>query len=50
MDESGVSLVDIIPPWFPMLVYYLGYEQQARWWPQFCSACKNNMMMCNLEH
>jgi hypothetical protein len=23
MDESGVFLVDIIPPWFPMFIYHL---------------------------
>jgi len=27
MDESGVSLVDIIPPWFPMLIYHLEWKQ-----------------------
>jgi hypothetical protein len=27
MDESGVSSVDIIPPWFSMLIYHLGDEQ-----------------------
>jgi hypothetical protein len=30
------SSVDIIiPPWFSMLIYHLGDEQQARWWLQF---------------
>jgi hypothetical protein len=29
------SPVDIIPPWFSMLVYHLGNEQYAHWWPQF---------------
>jgi hypothetical protein len=27
--------VDIIPPWFSMLIHQLGVEKQARWWPQF---------------
>jgi hypothetical protein len=27
--------VDITPPWFFMLMYHLGNEQQARWCPQF---------------
>jgi hypothetical protein len=27
VDESGVFPVDIIPPWFSMLVYYLEDEQ-----------------------
>jgi hypothetical protein len=29
------SLVDIIPPWFSMLIYNLGHKQQARWWLHF---------------
>jgi hypothetical protein len=29
------SSVDIIPLWFSMLIYHLGDEKQARWWPQF---------------
>jgi hypothetical protein len=29
------SSVDIIPPWFSVLIYHLGDEQWARWWPQF---------------
>jgi hypothetical protein len=29
------SPVNIIPPWFSMLIYHLGDEQQACWWPQF---------------
>jgi hypothetical protein len=35
VDESGVSPVDIIPPWFSMLMYHLSDEQRERWWPQF---------------
>jgi hypothetical protein len=36
VDESGVFLcIDIIPSWLSILVYHLGDEQQARWWPQF---------------
>jgi hypothetical protein len=27
VDESGVSSVDIIAPWFSMLIYQLGDEQ-----------------------
>jgi hypothetical protein len=27
--------VSIIPPWFSMLMYHLGDEQQACWWLQF---------------
>jgi hypothetical protein len=30
-DYSAVGM----PPWFSMLIYHLGDEQQARWWPQF---------------
>jgi hypothetical protein len=26
--------VDIILPWFSMLKYHLGDEQQASWWPR----------------
>jgi hypothetical protein len=29
------SSVDIAPPLFSMLIYHLGDEQYARWWPQF---------------
>jgi hypothetical protein len=29
MDVSGVSPVDIIPPWFSMLIYHLGDDN----WP-----------------
>jgi hypothetical protein len=29
------STVDILPPWFSMLMYHQGDEQLARWWPQF---------------
>jgi hypothetical protein len=29
------SPVDIITPWFLMLIYHMGSEQQARSWPQF---------------
>jgi hypothetical protein len=35
VDESGVFPFDIIPPWFSMLTYHLGYEQYARLWQQF---------------
>jgi hypothetical protein len=28
-------LSDIIPPWFPILIYHLGDEQYTHWWPQF---------------
>jgi hypothetical protein len=27
--------VNIILPWLSMFIYYLGDEQEARWWPQF---------------
>jgi hypothetical protein len=27
VDEAGVFDVDIIPPWFSVLIYYLGEEQ-----------------------
>jgi hypothetical protein len=27
--------VEIIPPWLSTVVYHLGDEQQARWWPRF---------------
>jgi hypothetical protein len=33
--NQDFSTVDVIPPWFFMFMYHLGYEQQARWWPQF---------------
>jgi hypothetical protein len=26
---------NIIPPWLSILIYRMGNEQQARWWPQF---------------
>jgi hypothetical protein len=26
---------DIFPPWFSMLMYHQGDEQQVRWWPRF---------------
>jgi hypothetical protein len=29
VDESEVFSVDIIPPWYYMLLYHLGDEQQA---------------------
>jgi hypothetical protein len=29
-----LSPVDIIPPWLSVLIYHLGVEKQARWWPQ----------------
>jgi hypothetical protein len=28
-DEPGVFPADIIPPWFSLLIYHLGDEQQA---------------------
>jgi hypothetical protein len=31
----GFFIVDIITPWLSILVYHLGDEQQALWWPQF---------------
>jgi hypothetical protein len=38
-ESSGVGIrsspVDIIPPWFSMLLYHLGNEQLTRLWPQF---------------
>jgi hypothetical protein len=27
--------INIIPPWLSLLIYHLGDEQQACWWPQF---------------
>jgi hypothetical protein len=27
--NKELSSVDIIPPWFSMLIYHLGYEQEA---------------------
>jgi hypothetical protein len=30
-----VSPLNIIPPCLSILMYHLGYEQQARWWLQF---------------
>jgi hypothetical protein len=46
VDESGVSPVDIIPPWFCVLIYHLGDEQLALWWPQFRDVvCLNDMIM-----
>jgi hypothetical protein len=42
------SPVDIISKLFSMLMYHLGDEQQARWWPQFrdrVSATDMMMMM-----
>jgi hypothetical protein len=32
LDESGI---DVIPPWFSMLKYHQGDEQQAHWWLLF---------------
>jgi hypothetical protein len=29
------SPVDIIPPWFSVLIDHLVDERQAHWWPQF---------------
>jgi hypothetical protein len=31
VDETEVFPVDIIPPWYSMLIYHLGDEEQARW-------------------
>jgi hypothetical protein len=32
VDELGVfPLSDIIPPWFPILIYHLGDEQYTHW-------------------
>jgi hypothetical protein len=33
--NQETCLVEIIPPWFSILIYHLRDEQQARWWPQF---------------
>jgi hypothetical protein len=33
--SSSVPPVNIIPPSLSILIYLLGYEQQARLWPQF---------------
>jgi hypothetical protein len=33
--SSSVSPVSTIPPWLSKLVYHLGDEDWARWWPQF---------------
>jgi hypothetical protein len=35
VHDSGVFPVGIIPSWFSMLIYHLGVEQWALWWPQF---------------
>jgi hypothetical protein len=35
VNESGVCPVDVTPPWISMLMYCLGDEKWARWWPQF---------------
>jgi hypothetical protein len=35
VNESGVSPVYIIPPWFSMFIHYLGDEQKGRWWSQY---------------
>jgi hypothetical protein len=32
--SSSVFPVNIIPPWFSVLIYYPGGEQRERWWPQ----------------
>jgi hypothetical protein len=32
-SRFSVSPVSIIPPWLSVLIY-LGYEEQAHWWPQ----------------
>jgi hypothetical protein len=32
LSESSV-VVDIIPPWFSMLISHLEDEEQAGWWP-----------------
>jgi hypothetical protein len=29
------SSVSIIPPWLSTLIYRMGDERQARWWPQY---------------
>jgi hypothetical protein len=34
-NYSSISPVNIIPPWLPIFIHNLGYEQQTRWWPQF---------------
>jgi hypothetical protein len=33
--QIKISPVNIILPWFFMLIYHLGDEQEACWWPQF---------------
>jgi hypothetical protein len=33
--NQELSPVNIIPSWFSMLIYHMGDEQLARWWPQF---------------
>jgi hypothetical protein len=35
VDKKGFSLVDIILPWFSMLIYHLGNQQYACWCLQF---------------
>jgi hypothetical protein len=34
-SQEFYSVDIVIPPWFSMLMYQLGHEQYARWWPQF---------------
>jgi hypothetical protein len=35
VDEPGVFLDDVTPPWFSLLICHLWDEQYTRWWPQF---------------
>jgi hypothetical protein len=51
MDQE-IAFVDIIIPlWFSMLMYHLGYEQWVRWWPQFIDVVSPHlidMIMINI--